>query len=181
MSDLLKLFAGKKIQPRYMYLDWQFELGVVVEYNTWIPHCDIIQYFGSDLNLFTSLVDVQIKFDQSVIQQQNIDSIHEFSGAHQIDETDLYTQHVLEISVTGLNNLSSANWHGNNVAAAVNVKQLNIQHLSVKEVFINNVILPDREHGTTIIGNDLTQQLVIELPVYHWLLKNSKWVLRSMQ
>ena len=181
MSDLSKLLAGKKIQPRYIYLDWQFELGVILEYETWIPHCDIEQYFGSDLNLFTSAVDVQIKFDQLAIQEQNISQVHEFSGSYQIDETNLHTPHVLEISVSGLRKLLAYNWNGKNVAAAVSIKQLNVQRLSAKEVFNEYATSMGREAGTTLIGSDLCQQVQIESPVYHWLLKNSKLILKSMQ
>lgn len=188
VPDLSTLLAGKKIQPRYLYLDWQFELGVIVGYENWVPYGDIDQYFDSKLNMFTSLVSVQIKLNQDLLQQHNLgpvigpkfnlSMIHEFSGSYKFDETNLHDPHVLEISIAGLSKLSAYNhnWNGKSVATAVNIKQLNVQNLSAKEVFS-----PQTEYNAMIFGKDVSQQFVFESPVYHWLLKNSESILSSIK
>jgi hypothetical protein len=173
MSNLKTLLSGKKIQPRYLHVDWQLELGAIIDQSMWVPYSEFEQQFG-DLKLEWVLpIHVQIKVNQETIQQIDIAQTHTFTGSYIVDEaTSDLTQHVLEITVTGLDQISEHTWNQKPVAATVNITKLTVQQLPIENVFaIDN---------TTKITKDCVQQLTIESPVYHWLMQHSGLVLTAM-
>ncbi len=173
MIDVKTLLLGKKIQPRYLQLDWQLELGAVVDQSMWVPYSEFDKHFG-DLNLEWVLpIHVQIKVNQETTQQIDIAQTHIFSGSYIVDEATLdLTQHVLEITVTGLDSIPMYTWNQTPVSIAVNITKLTVQQLPIENVFaIDN---------TTKITKDCVQQLTIESPVYQWLMQHSGLVLTAM-
>ena len=173
MHDLTTLFLGKKKQPRYLKIDWQIELGVR-DNSEWIPVYKFAERYNYQIPIST--VDVCVRFNQENIQQISIDQVQKFAGSCQVDEVTILADchvfcHALEISVVGLDQILIPEWSNENIELAVKIVELNVQGISITNVFSEQMI----------IAQDSCEQFKIDSPVYPWLLDHHERILQNMQ
>lgn len=167
MTDFNNIFSNKKQPPRYLQIAWKLQLGAR-DHGEWISADVFDQRYKHRISI--PVVNVCIAFDQEKIQKLDIDQLVTATGSCQIDEaTTMIDQHELTISVTGLN--GSTIWNNEYISLAVNFLELQVQGISVKNVF--------REH--LIITQNGCQQFKITSPVYQWLLDHHDCLLQAMQ
>jgi len=180
MFDMNILLAGKKAKSTYLYLDWEFSVGALINDETWVPRNQFEKVFGYDLKLFEPDACVQISFNEVVIQQTNIVQTYKCSYSTQFNQRDLIDRNNLSIAVTGLAKPAIA-WNDQSVKAVLRIDELKIQDLPAKKLFEKQSTCSDGNYGVTLIDHDETFNFHILSPVYPWLLEHADLLIDSMQ
>jgi hypothetical protein len=152
--------------------------GTMIDQHEWIPMNNHHSRFGDQYPEPYKDLQISIELDNNVLFQSNLDQQIEFE--HMFEDSESVTDHVLKISLSGLND--SHRVYLDNVgdlAPMMRIDGIWIEQLSMRQVF--------EDHGqcfyddasepqipSEFVGQNGTQVLKFSTPIYPWLMSVQK-------
>jgi hypothetical protein len=160
--------AGKIPYIPMWTLDCKISPVIMVDQDV-VPGTRLLD-FGTELKNFDEF-EITMTYDQQVLYQGNLTSKY-ISIREQLLDDKEKTDHALCISLAGKTDDHSCFYQEKSVSLGIRID------LSIEDVLINSVML---ESGLTqVLGENITQTLIIKTPIYRWLLSNQDYIMKDV-